>query len=46
MYILFALLITFALNLVEYIPFVGSPIKFIASIIGLGILILNLYKRK
>lgn len=46
MYILFALLITLALNLVEYIPFVGSPIKFIASIIGLGILILNLYKRK
>lgn len=46
MFILFALLITLALNLVEYIPFVGSPIKFIASIIGLGILILNLYKRK
>lgn len=46
LYILFALLVVLALNLVGYIPYIGGPIKFIASIVGLGIICINAYKRK
>ncbi len=45
-YVLFALLVVLALNLIGYIPYIGGPIKFIASIVGLGILCINAYKRK
>ena len=45
-YVLFALLVVLALNLIEYIPYIGTPIKFIASMLGLGILCINAYKRK
>lgn len=45
-YVLFALLVVLALNLIGYIPYIGGPIKFIASMVGLGILCINAYKRK
>ena len=45
-YVLFSLLVVLALNLVGYIPYIGGPIKFIASMVGLGILCINAYKRK
>lgn len=45
-FILFALLITLVLELIKYVPFVGTPIRFITSILGLGILCINAYKRK
>ena len=45
-YVLFALLVVLALNLIEYIPYIGTPIRFIASMLGLGILCINAYKRK
>ena len=46
MYILFTLLITLAIKLIAYIPYLGSLVKFIVSVIGLGILCLNAYKRE
>ena len=42
----FALLVVLALNLIGYIPYIGGPIKFIASMVGLGILCINAYKRE
>lgn len=45
-FVLFSLLIILILGLVKYIPYVGGPITFITSIIGLGILCINAYKRK
>lgn len=45
-YVLFALLVVLALSLVGYIPYIGTPVRFIASVIGLGILCINAYKRK
>lgn len=45
-YVLFALLVVLALNLIGYIPYIGGPIKFIASMVGLGILCINAYKRE
>ena len=45
-YVLLALLVVLALNLVGYIPYIGTPVRFIASVIGLGILCINAYKRK
>ena len=44
-FVLFSLLIVLALKLIEYIPYIGTPINFIASIVGLGILCINAYKR-
>ena len=45
-FILFALLVALAIDLIGYIPYIGTPIKFITSIIGLGVLCINAYKRK
>ena len=45
-YVLFSLLIVLVITLIRYIPYVGGFITFITSIIGLGILCVNAYKRK
>ena len=45
-FILFSLLIVLVLALVKYIPYVGTPINFITSMIGLGIISINAFKRK
>lgn len=45
-FVLLSLLIVLVIELVKFIPYVGGPITFITSIIGLGILGINAYKRK
>lgn len=45
-YVLFSLLIVLVITLIRYIPYIGGFITFITSIIGLGILAVNAYKRK
>ncbi len=45
-FVLFSLLIVLVLALVKYIPYVGTPINFITSMIGLGIISINTFKRK
>ena len=45
-FVLFSLLIVLILGLIKYIPYVGGPINFITSIIGLGIISINAFKRK
>lgn len=45
-FVLVSLLIILIIELVKYIPYVGGPISFITSMIGLGILCINAYKRK
>lgn len=45
-FVLFTLLIVLAINLIGYIPYIGSPVKFITSMIGLGIICISAYKRK
>ena len=46
LYVLISLLIVVILSLINYIPYVGGPITFITSIIGIGIIAVNAYKRK
>lgn len=45
-FVLFSLLIVLVLALVRYIPYVGVPVNFITSMIGLGIIAINAFKRK
>lgn len=45
-FVLFSLLIVLILGLIRYIPYIGGPINFITSIIGLGIISINAFKRK
>ena len=45
-FVLFSLLIVLVLNLVKYIPYIGTPVVFITSIIGIGIISMNAFKRK
>ena len=45
-FVLFSLLIVLVLNLVKYIPYIGAPVVFITSIIGMGIMSINAFKRK
>ncbi len=45
-FVIFSLLGIIILELISYIPNVGGPITFITSLIGLGILCINAYKRK
>ena len=45
-FVLFSLLIVLALELIKFVPYVGSVVRFIASILGIGILFINAYKRK
>ena len=45
-FVLFSLLVVLILSLIKYIPYVGGPINFITSIIGLGIISINAFKRK
>ena len=45
-YILFTLLIVLIIKLLGYIPYFGTFIGFATSIIGLGMLFINSYKRK
>lgn len=45
-YVLFSLLVVLILALIEYIPYIGGPINIITTIIGLGILCINFYKRR
>ena len=44
-FVLFSLLIVLVLALVRYIPYVGLPVNFITSMIGLGIIAINAFKR-
>lgn len=45
-FVLFSLLVVLILEGISYIPYVGGPITFITSIVGLGTLCINAYKRK
>ena len=45
-YVLFSLLIVLIIKLLSYVPYVGGFIGFATSIIGLGMLFINTYKRK
>ena len=45
-FVLVSLLFVLILDLIKYIPYVGSPITFITAMIGLGIICINAYKRK
>ena len=45
-FVLFSLLFVLIITLIGYIPYIGSPISFITSIIGLGTICINAYKRK
>lgn len=44
--VLFSLLIMLIIKLVSYAPYIGGIISFATSIIGLGMLFINSYKRK
>ena len=45
-FVLISLLIVLIISLIKYIPYIGTPILFITSTIGLGIISINAYKRK
>ena len=46
MHILFTELVVLLISLVEIIPFVGGLVGFITSMIGLGIIVLNIVSKK
>lgn len=45
-FVVLALVTVLVIELVKLIPYIGGPITFITTIIGLGILCINAYKRK
>lgn len=45
MLILYTLLVVLAINLLELIPYIGGLIGFLANMVGLGILVLNLVRK-
>ena len=46
MHILFTELVVLLISLVEIIPFVGGLVGYITSMIGLGIIVLNIVSKK
>ena len=45
-FVVLALVTVLVIELVKLIPYIGGPITFITTVIGLGILCINAYKRK
>ena len=45
-FILLSVLVVVLIDLISYIPYIGGPISFITSVLGIGIIGINAYKRK
>ena len=45
-FILLSVLVVILIDLISYIPYIGGPISFITSVLGIGIIGINAYKRK
>lgn len=45
-FILLSVLVVVIIDLISYITYIGGPISFITSVLGIGIICINAYKRK
>lgn len=45
-FVLLSLLIVLIIQLIKFVPYIGTPITFITAIVGLGTLCINAYKRR